>query len=493
MRRTVLDLIPRHCPQVLLLLFAAAVAGCATHADRVQGIHELFYTGQIEQAKARLEAQRSRSKNDRDVVALDLAMAQLFSGQPAEAERTLREVRDRFDHLEQKDLAETALSYVTDENRRAYAGEDYEKVLIRVMLALANLMDDGQDAEAYSLQIGAKQQQIIEGGVPLAEDNPKASYQRVAVGAYLHGILREATHGNYDDVERSFTKVVSWQPDFAAGRRDLARAREGRHSAPGNGVLYVFAFVGRGPYKREVSEVPTSEAMFLADRILTAVGKRSLPPTLAPIKVPQVVTWEDQVDAVLVGLGGNSLGVTETVTDLGQLAVQQYQAIYPHVLARAVARRAVKKAAIYAAKEQIDSSNGWIDLAMNAAGVAWEASESADTRCWGLLPDAIQVLRVELPAGLHDVTLQPLRRGTPLGRDASVAVGIENGRNTYVLGCCPGPGFAGKILVSGNFSPPAPRSPVAAAWGDSPAVRNPAETAAAGKAPAARSAWPVRP
>ena len=31
--------------------------------------------------------------------------------------------------------------------------------------------------------------------------------------------------------------------------------------------------------------------------------------------------------------------------------------------------------------------------------MAWEASEAADTRCWGLLPDKIQVLRIELPAG----------------------------------------------------------------------------------------------
>jgi len=42
-------------------------------------------------------------------------------------------------------------------------------------------------------------------------------------------------------------------------------------------------------------------------------------------------------------------------------------------------------------------------LAVDLAGVAWEATESADTRCWGLLPDQIQVLRVELPAGRHEI------------------------------------------------------------------------------------------
>lgn len=435
---------------IWLLVVAPFVLGCATHAERIRGARQLFYEGQVDQAVAELEKHRARSDKDRDVVALDLATAQLFSGRPHEAERTLREVRDRFDYLEQQALAETALAYVTDDNQLAYAGEDYEKILIRVMLALTNLMDDGQDAEAYSLQAGAKQRQIIDAGVPMADDNPKASYQLVAAGPYLHGILREATHGHYDDVERSFTKVVSWQPGFAPGTHDLQRARQGRHSAPGHGVLYVFALVGRGPYKREGSEVPTTQVVFLADRILSAVGEHSLPPTLAPIKVPQVVTWENLVDGVQVSLGGHPLGTTMTITDVGQLAVQQYQAVYPHVLARAVARRAVKKAAVYAAKEKIDSSNGWISLALDAAGVAWEATESADTRCWALLPDKIQVLRAELPAGQHEITLRPARGHAAVGRGSNLPVRIVDGRNTYVMACCPDKEFAGQLLVSGN-------------------------------------------
>jgi hypothetical protein len=432
------------CAGALLL----AAAGCATHANRIRDARDLYYLGQVEQVAAQLEEALPRAGKDADVISLDLATAQLFAGHPERAERTLREVRDRFDYLEQKDFTEATLSYVLDDNQRAYAGEDYEKVLIRVMLALANLMGDGGDAEAYSLQVTAKQQQIIDSGAQPGEENPKAAYQRVAVGAYLHGVLREATHGNYDDAERSFAAVVSWQPGFSAGGFDLERVREGRHSAPGNGVLYLFAFVGRGPYKREVSEIPTSAAMLIADRILSAVGQHSLPPTLAPIKVPQVVTSENQVDRVLVSVAGKAAGTTETVTDVGQLAVQQYQAIYPHILARAVARRAVKKAAVYAVKEQIDGLSGWGSLALDAAGVVWEATESADTRCWALLPDTIQVLRLELPAGQHTLGLRPCRGPVPVGGESPFSVRIEDGRNSYALACFPDAKIAGQVLVS---------------------------------------------
>jgi hypothetical protein len=431
-------------------LVLACLAGCAGTSQQVNRARQLYYAGDMEQAAELLEREREAARGQADVIALDLAMSQLFAGQTNEAEQTLRAVRDRFDYLEQKDVAETALTYVTDDTRRAYAGEDYEKILIRVMLAMTNLMNQGLDAEAYSLQVNAKQQEIIEAGVPLADENPKEAYRRVAFGAYLHGVLREATHSNYDDVERSFTKVVSWQPGFTSAQSDLQRARQGIHSARGNGVLYVFAFVGRGPYKRQTSEVPTSQALLIADRIISAAGDHSLPPTIMPIQVPVVVTSENAIQHVLVDVGGAPAGATETITDVGQLAVQQNEAVYSHIVARAVARRAIKKAAVYAVKDHVDVSGGWADLALTAAGVVWEATETADTRCWSLLPDRIQVLRVELPAGEHTVALRAGAGTQPLGPPREATVRVEDGRNTYLLVCLPQDRAVGEILVSGG-------------------------------------------
>ena len=433
-----------------VLAVVLLVAGCASHGERVRPAHELFYAGQLDAAAKELQEQMEGARQDRDVLALDLATTQLLSGHPAQAEATLREVRDRFDHLEQNDLSETALSYLTDDTYRAYHGEDYEKILIRVMLAMTSLMGDGVDAEAYCLQAMSKQQKLVEDGQALDEANPKLAYQRVAAAPYLRGILREATHSNYDDVERSFTHVVSWQPQFAAGAADLTRARNGQHSEPGNGVLYVFALVGRGPTKRQVAEVPTSNQLLIADRILSATGKHTLPPTVAPIQVPQVVRSENRVDGVLVSVADQPLGTTETLTDVGQLAVQQYSAVYPYIVARAVARRVIKKAAIYVAKEQMDGYQGWVSLAMDAAGVIWEARETADTRCWGLLPDKIQVLRLELPAGQHMLALRPTAGPVPQAGPSLADVTVENGRNTYLLACFTDTRQIGEILVSGS-------------------------------------------
>ena len=431
----------------LIALVATAFCGCATYADRLVEVRRSFARGDLEQAEQQLAKSRRR---DRDVAQLDQAIVQLTAGKPKEAEQTLRVARDRFDYLEQPAIAEKAISALTDSTFEAYSGEDYEKVLTRVFLSLSNLMHDGGDAGAYALQVADKQQQIIEAGIDKEGENPKLAYKRVALGPYLHSALREETHSNYDDVERSRAMVCSWQPDFAFGAQDLERAKFGRHSAPGNGVLYVFALVGLGPRKEEVAEAPTTVSLLIADRILSATGKHTLPPTIAPVKVPKVVLTPSSVHAIQLAVGGRPMGQTATITDVGSMAVQQYDAIYPRVIADAVVRRVIKKAVVVGAKEATSTVTGsFANVGFDVAGVAWEATESADTRCWGLLPDRIQVLRIELSAGQHQLALQSIgATGRLLGRAAKQTIAIENGRNTYLLANFPDTDLVGKLLIS---------------------------------------------
>jgi hypothetical protein len=437
-------------PTVLLVLF---LSGCATYADRVSQIRAAYYTNGLESAQTLVdEAQKSDRKNS-DVLQLEQAMIQLAAGRPKEAEQTLRIVRDQFDDLERAELAAkatAALSYLSDDQHRVYPGEDYEKILIRGFLALSNLMHDGGDAEAYSLQVIEKQNQIIEAAVDKKGENPKANYQRVAFAPYLRGVLREATHVDYDDAQRAFATVASWQPQFVSAQADVQRVTQGVHSAKGNGVLYVFALVGRGPYKEVADEIPSTVALLVAGEILSAAGGQTVPPNIATVKVPQVVAQINEVAAVGVDVDSRPAGRTETVTDVTELAINQYSAIYPQVVARAIARRVVKKGVIYGAKEATDIVKGTpLNLAVDLAGVAWEATENADTRCWGLLPDKIQVLRLELPAGEHDIALRGLyRTGNASTFAATARVPIADGRNTYLLANFPTAKPVGKVLVN---------------------------------------------
>lgn len=434
------------------LLLLALVCGCSTHADRAKEIRSAYHAGNLNEAKARIDTAIEKNSREADVLKLDRASILLTEGKPKEAEAMFREVRDRFEAQEGKDIREGVMAMLTDDQRLAYAGEDYEKVLIRFMLSLSNLLQDGSDASAYALQVNQKQQQIVEAAKAGGPDgkNLKETYKLVAAGSYLHAALREETHENYDDVTRSLQQVAQWQPDFAPIKQDLERAQNGRHSQPGHGVVYLFTLVGRGPQKEERAEIVSQAALLIGDRILTAAGKQSLPPTIAPVKVPLVTRPFNEIARVAVAVNGQPAGQTETLTDVGLMATQQSEAVLPEKVAHAVVRRIVKKGVVYGVKEAIGTDKTTMtSLALNVAGVAWEATESADTRCWALLPDKIQVLRLELPVGQHQLMLQPTNgNNARMGIPETVTVTVEDGRNTYVVANFPGSKLAGKISTN---------------------------------------------
>lgn len=425
--------------------------GCATHERRLLAIRDGFYAGELLVAETALAEGLKRDHRDQDVLLLEQSIVELAEGRTNQSEQALRSVRDHFDELERARLGRSALSLITDDTYKTYAGEDYEKVLIRAFLSIANLLGDGQDAGAYALQVTDKQRQIVEAAAAEAGEspNPKLTYKQVPVGPYLRGLIREATHSNYDDAARASAMVVRWAPQFRYGRSDLERARHGRHSAPGNGVLYVFALVGRGPYKEEAVELPTTVSLLIADRILSATNKYSLPPTIAPVKVPRVVVPPNDVMNIGVLVDGRPAGATDTITDIGRMAVEQHQAVYPSVVAHAVVRRVVKKAIVLGAKEVLGANQTTMtSVALDLAGIAWEATEAADTRCWGLLPEKIQVLRIELSAGRHQIGLQPLSRYGFGGPIEQQAVMIDDGRNTYLLANFPDSRLVGKLVTN---------------------------------------------
>ena len=435
-------------------VFAAAllctVVGCSTHADRLRYVRQVYSAGDLKAANTAIARLLEKPRNDSDVLKLNQSVVELFSARPRQAERLLRQVRDQCDLLESSSAAEAALSIATDDGRRAWAGEDYEKVLIRVFLALSSLMTDGSDAEAYALQIQDLQERIERRESNRAQP-PRVvpQFKRVAVGPWLRAALLEESHANYDDIARSRIRVVDWEAGFRDGQADLQRARAGRHSQPGSGVVYIIALVGRGPWKVETEEVPTQAALLIADRILSESSRQTLPPTIAPVRVAKVVTSDVGPSRIRVLIDGNIAGTTATITDVGRLALAHYEAIYPRIIARAVVRRVLKKGAVYAARQRADAHrNPLVDLTLTAAGVAWEATENADTRCWGLLPDRIQVLRLEMPAGHHQLDLQPVQPTGRYGPREQTLIDVADGRNTYVLASFPEDRLAGRVLTS---------------------------------------------
>lgn len=417
-------------------LLALLSAGCRSGWATLEQGRGAYYAGDFDGARTALAATIEQDRELADVARLELAVVELTAGNPAAADALLRECRDTFDQREPPEVVPTAGSLITDERDMPYDAASYEDVMIRSILSIASLMSDSGDAESYAMQAQMRQLQLAQEAEERGLEDVGEVYQPLALAPYIRGVIREATHHDYDDAARAYQLVAQWEPEFPAAQSDLLRASQGTHSRPGHGVLYVFAMVGRGPLRvADVAEA-TGPALLIADRLVAATTQYAIPPTLAPIPIPRLVVPHSRVASVGIQIPGAPPARTVAVTDVGGFAVRQIEAEMPWTVARGVVRRVVKKAIVATTIDSVSGGNPALDLGGALLGSVWEATEKPDLRCWSLLPREIQVLRIELPAGKHRFTAAALGAAT---RDGGVEaeVVIRDGTNSYVLIAAP--------------------------------------------------------
>jgi uncharacterized protein len=438
------------------LLFWPLQAGCVSHRKMVEQARDQYWHGSFAEAESNLAQARKRPKKDTEVLKLDQAMVHFSQGELAESATLLREVRDHFERPAIAGAAQKATSYLTDDNTRPYVGEDHEKILVRVLLTMIDLAQQQGDAVAYAHQVGESIEELLASREPntipptksvnvaVAETSPPEKpvqpptdvvKEELAIAPLLRALVRKSSRMNQDDVLRNLKVATEWRSNSPFLMQELLASAEHQDIAPGHGSVYLIMFVGRGPVKQSVTEPVTSQALLIADQLLSAVGEFSLPPTIAPVKIAAMVPSPSNVDGMQVSIGGQLVGNMETIADLNRLAVARHQELLPQIIARAVVRRVVKKSVVVATKSQTNVQSELVSTAYNLAGVLWEASEQADLRCWSLLPGQIQILRVDLPVGAHRLVLYPtwhgqLVRAEPLEGN----VEVNDGQTAFAIG-----------------------------------------------------------
>lgn len=419
------------------------LAGCwTTRRQWIEQSRWQYHTGDWQGADESLQKALKRPRRDESVLKLDQAMVRMSQGDLAESVRLFQDVRDDFASQPVGLAWQNASSYLTDDNTRPYLGEDHEKILLSVLLTIADWVRGGGDAVAYAHQMGdsldafltARQAALsaesssavsataVEGesGGPAASVSeavstsslaPDALRAELAIAPFLRGLVRGESRLQHDDVVRNLQQALEWRSDSPFLMREYLERLERREPPVGFGRVYVIALVGRGPVKVAAVEPVSTQVLAVADRILSALGKYSLPPTIAPVTVAKMVPATNNFEQLGVEFNGQSCGSTETVADIEHLAMLRQAEQWNEVLARAVVRRVVKKSVIVATKARTGATEGWSSLAYNVAGVLWEGAEQADLRGWSLLPQQIQVVRIDAPVGTHEIALRPQRQG----------------------------------------------------------------------------------
>lgn len=429
----------------LIACTLAVGSGCARSRGDLQAARQAFASGDLVSARGTLQTLADESRSSQLPAELDLAIVELASGDPQSAESRLRGLRDRFDEQPKVKLVHETASMVADDTLRPFRPAGYEEVMIRAMLAVCSLASDQVDAESYTLQATMRQSELAREAEQRGIAPTSSIFQPIAMAPYLRGMLREATHRDYDDAERAYRLVSDVRPQFSPATADLARVTQGQHSKPGHGVLYVLACVGRGPILRETVAETTTQSLAIASAVLNSKSNERenddeqdedglALPNIASVKIPQVIIPDDKVAAVGVAVAGHLRGATQTLTDIGELAITQVESEQPWTIARAVVRRTMKEVAVAKAGDSMGLDGTAGSLFHFAAASAWSGLENADTRCWGLLPREIQVFRIELPIGEHDVELMPLAHdGSPIPLTQRQRIAIDDGHNTYLI------------------------------------------------------------
>ncbi len=424
-----------------VLLAIITLAGCRSTTPKIDAARNAFALGDLNSAAQTLQELAENDQRQAVTSSLDLAIVELASGKPTAAERRLRGLRDHFDRLPPFAPLSEAASIATDDNARDFRPAGYEEVMVRTMLAICSLAGDGADAESYALQANMKQNELAVKATDRGIADAGNLYQPLAVAPYIRGIIREATHHDYDDAARAYQLVSAVRPDFAPAQADIQRASVGTHSAAGHGVLYIIACVGRGPVLCETTAPTTSTALAIASVALRAEANEDsdspTPPVASAVNVPAVTIPDSPVAAIDVTIGGQLYGSTQTLSDVGQLASNQVDAEMPWTIARAVMRRITKETAVAGVSKQLGLRGTSRFLFQFAASTAWTGSEHADTRCWGLLPREIQVLRAELPTGRHNVQLSAVGYQGESYAEHGRLVEIVDGRNHYLIAIAP--------------------------------------------------------
>jgi hypothetical protein len=500
-----------HCAALFgLTLFL--LGGCQTWQKSHEAALGYYAAGDLNSARDSLQEASESRRAEQLLLRLDQSMLQLASGEVRQSESGFRHLREELQHVAQKDVREQTASIIADSRAVAWSGRDFERQMVLNFALLTSLLGDRQDAFAWSMQVADASTDRIQslqksatgeqhtpvlaaaGGsdsrdVQTAAFEPDADSirpasspagletadrgasetpaprqdQTLAFGAYLAALVQSEIPTRSQETEELLSSIRYWNPGFSA---QVADGRGfGVRSRPGHGAVHVIALVGRAPRWVAESAEPTSAALLIADRLISITGKHTLPPTIAAVKIacPEPFPPVLAPDGLKCFLREASLGsgplphgtiplTFATAVDLEAVALASYTASRDEQIAQAVARRVMKKGAVYVLKEtQQISRNSLVDFGINAAGVAWEAIEKPDTRSWRSLPARVDIARIELPAGHYTLGLTTSGAGAS-GSSVWLDVPVANGRNTCVVVTIPEDRPTGHLLIGGPES-----------------------------------------
>jgi hypothetical protein len=382
----------------IVFIAVISVAGCATYTVQTQDFRRALTAGKPESALQQLTTQYN-SRRDRALFELNKAALLHITGEFQASNELFEQAKQRMRQLSVTSVSENIGAVTLNEGMRSYDGRPYEELLVYCYKALNYLLLGQPDgARVEILQADVKMREWAS-----AEDmlGVKAS----AFVQYLSGIVFEMSR-EWDDALISYRKA--YEVYAAAGaiplqlQRDLLRLSEFRGRRTEH-KRYRKLFPNTDWQTMTEPESRTQLIVVIQQGLVSAMQEHiafNYSPVLkyqVQIATPFYSPRAGYVPTANVHIDGQVFPA-EIFEDIDKLARTDLDARLPGISLRTLTRVVLKKKAA----AEIRKDNPMAGFIADVAGLV---SERADTRSWIGLPETIQIVRVPVTPGTHQITV----------------------------------------------------------------------------------------
>jgi tetratricopeptide (TPR) repeat protein len=383
----------RLLPLVLLLAMAG---GCATYGDWVGEMERQIAAQDLPGALAILKDRTAQHERDAVLYDLNRAMLLRMAGDYAQSNGVFEEAKAAIDRLDAVSVTEQTGAFAVNDMLRSYTGEPFERILLHVYAAL-NYLELGRPDDARV--------EILQLDVLLGQEDHR---EGEAFARYLSGMIFESL-GQYDDA------MIAYRQAYTAYHRSDAAG--GVPPSLGRDLVRMAVRVGGledelRTYRKEFGlpegvpgpQAEEGELIFLLHSGLVpikrdnVIGAAARDGKLVMVSMPYYENRVPRVTGARLSAGA-TVATTVMAEDVDAVALATLEREKPAILARAIARAAVK----HEASERADRQGDLLGVVVNIAGAV---AERADTRSWSTLPNRIYLARLPLAAGRHEVHVE---------------------------------------------------------------------------------------
>lgn len=369
--------------QLLLL-----VGGCASYTQKARETVNAFESQNFEAAADRVKAFADKKDQDEVLHLVELGTIYHSAGRYQEAIETFQRAEKIASATDYTSISQEAGSVLVNESVKTHRLDNYERVLISMYLAIDfTLLGKWEGALVEARRVNHQLSKMIREGHP--------TYTHNGFAKYLAAMLFERNR-EWNDAWVDYKQLYQWDPSFPLNpigllrmstrlrsEEDVRRYKKLFPKAPpflvkkNQGEVVLLAEVGKAPEKvpdPEFGVVPKFISRFSQTRRLRLKSKQS-----------------------------NLFAESYKLFDIEKAAIIDLEEKRAGMIAKRLASIAVKKAAAEAAGRATKNKN------VSALGdIFILMTERPDLRSWLLLPGNLQVARLALPVGSHEMVMEEL-------------------------------------------------------------------------------------